>query len=956
MLALTDNMCHQFLTYVGRISLVRNLQDLLQNLFSDKPATLGKTYIESSSNDARYSIEDSSQFVVHRATLPPDCPDWVRRDTKFGPYEKEILAELLSSPEPLFAFRGGSGSGKSSLVSAIKDRTNILCNTRRSSEKKWSEKSDIGTFFTVLNFQSTNRLSIDRMHVVKYTDKLLQELFTWARDLLLSSIFDDILRTDAQRRNALEQFCVESFNLHGYIEDSKETLKDALPNLPNHKSNTVKSVWKESTAALNADEQINTLVYFAASVARQLRQNQNLRDIDTAADTHNVVLCLDNTDRVRPDLLSSFIVHLEGLFQQDQYASSGLKIVFFVRLSTSQDVMGALPDLRVRQFASPDAMDIILPKIVGFLYNEGEVMEAYPNNVVLEAKGKLLEFIIRVNDPYDKLLDLMFAIAGTNIRLFYQQLVKLLLDTGFKARISSETEFHTYLPHVDDFITDITFLRMSQKASSSLDYHVSQIDEVTDDEIPTFAHTIAKDVSDSLETLLSSQDQSSISLRGHVYSNEGLANVLIRRAEKASQDRRKLYSDPIFGRLMKSSMLKVAQRVEAIRFHGNASKARQIRSFVRELVSNVSNMARTQGGFGKYPAQFIETYIRIYGNYLLEMSKNTSVDEMLVFHRSRLHYLLPLLRSSDSRVRYFPPALQTRYSLTQILLGEKTSATKTGALPINLFSLTKSDYSPIPLKLIYALGCHATLTKVGERVSELRKSDLVSYITGQGHSKAACSEAIRTIASDENRLIYSTVMNNLKISKGKLLEIPDESVVNLSWSGLRYYEQLTENFHYIQWCLMHNDALIQKVMGGVGFSTGEGLLDDVAEYGRVPRATVSQDVDGESIGNFYRLLDFISERRRRIPFDLIVADAVTPEGREIVFRHRFPETDMFMKIAPDLAGVLRFQSSRSDRKGIVAQKALHVLKQRVREIADWGDEQFSQRVLEWDESLALVES
>ena len=108
---------------------MRKLENLLEELFSERPAVLGKTYVESAVSDKRYSVAHSADFTQHNVSIPSNAPSWIMDDQILGPYEQEIFADILSNSDPLFAVRGGSGSGKSTIASALHNRAHSLSST-----------------------------------------------------------------------------------------------------------------------------------------------------------------------------------------------------------------------------------------------------------------------------------------------------------------------------------------------------------------------------------------------------------------------------------------------------------------------------------------------------------------------------------------------------------------------------------------------------------------------------------------------------------------------------------------------------------------------------------------------------------------------------------------------------------------------------------------------------------
>jgi len=912
-----------------------NINHLLQNLFSDKPAELGQTYVESAVNDTRYSVVDNFDFQTVASQLPKEAPDWLIRDNTLGPYEKEVLNEILLSDEMLFAYRGGAGSGKSSLANALRKRGEILSHSCiEPNGSNWASKTGVSTFFAVSNFQSTNEFSADAMmpgeNQIEQTDKF----FLWAADLMLDAFVNQLCNKDENLTKVLAYFVDENDNIHDYIDRVKGRIK-AKSGSSYYNLNDFRGRWRKACKGLTGREQFNVILYLTCSISRRIRTlNLKHRNLQSSKND-NIVLCLDNTDRIRHDLLSSFLTHLQALAEQPQYNNSGLKILFFVRLSTSRDIMGALPNLSVNQFRSPDPQDIVIPKIIGFLYNETLVADIYPNDVVFSAKTRLLEFIIRINDPFDKIYDLIFSISGTNIRIFYKQIIKLIGSPKFVPRFNTEIEFQAYLPRVSGFVSDISFLRMSLKVSGAIQSVLANVQEVSNGNIEALINEAASDSISSLHTLISSQENSGFK-------------------DSSTSQKGNLFEENMFDELFDSTLERVIAKVEAIKFEDDLPKYKSVRKFIVGINDQCRKMCADMDMPDSYDPNFVSNFIRLVCANLLRVSKEKSTGNTLIFRRAKLRYLMPKISISSGGKSNFPSAKQTRYSLTKTLLGDVSDHVPGDVLPVNLFSANEIVYEPIPLKMVYMLGCASRLEEVGEHVPAINKLRLESAIKGQGHTKEKFNEAVAATASKDNRLIYSSILNNLAIANNLADTIPNEAIVNLSWSGRRYYELLTQNFHYIQWCLLHIPDLIKEVEEIDVHKLSGGVLDAIPEFGSIHYEGLADLDSTSSMFAFWALLDHISQRRRSIRFQIHFPDVDSDIGKEIVFAHSYPEVDILMRTAPDLYGVLQYLKRSRSETSNVAENIQANLLSRAKEICSWAEAESGNRVTSWDESLALM--
>ncbi len=933
---------------------MQDLMPLFTTLFPTSPAVLRTSYVESAINDIRYSIGSESKFQSHFITQPLTSKDWLKDDMVLGPYEKSLIYEILDETLPIVAFRSGSGSGKSTIVNAIRERTQEICNFKKPDNDSWAQQTGLRTFFAVVSLQKSSKYSYKKSIGKRPSKKLLNNFYLWMAESIVKEFYKNI-SLNLKNERVLQHFLNDNQTENGECLHFRQLYANHTSGFVSHTKaqdrNTTLTLLRTKFSGRDA---FTVALGILASSARQVRARES------SAENDNFVLCLDNTDLLKPELLRHLLEELKSELEEDELKASGLKIVVFMRLTTSRDAIGALNNAQFKPLSSPDPLDVVIPKMLSFLFHSEEYENEFNSDTILQARARIVEFLVRLNDPIDRFDELLSAISGTNIRNYFVQLQKLLASDHFLPRFRNSVEFERFIPNIAEFAVDIIILRFFQKLSIAIDRSIGSIEheEIDDRKLRLFCRAVAKDFVRSIASFALASEQGEIQIRERHLQSQALLEGTVERLS-TGKHADNIFANPIFSRVLHSALESIDWKIHQLNFK-NGNKPKSMESFFRLIVRSsktevdrqISNADRSKK---EMVSQLVNCYISELRSYASREPGNEVVARPYYYPvRSRVRDIIS--KATKLNPNFLPNHRMTRFGIAQIILGKSAVHDESDFLPINIFSTNTTEYQPICLLILYYLGCGMRLHWKGEFVHSIRLGEIEKFCLDLGFTEDEFFEAISLLSSIDNRLIYSTVTDYEVLSYGGRKKLARNSVVYLSWAGWRYYDRLTENAHYLQWCAFRMRSLVVRVGAEQKRLGSGGVFDHLPELGVVPPGTQPGVAFPLLIDAFIDILLHMIEKRKMYPLDFNFSQVSDDDARRMIFINRFPEIDIFLKVAPDLVAVLNATAKGLISSGIEATifQVVEKITRLVEIECAWASEEFGNRVKEWDEHMAAI--
>jgi hypothetical protein len=408
---------------------------LFNEVFNELPVAGVSDFVASASFELRKALKHG-EVMDYITVSRPDLPEWLQTNQPswLGPYEETMLARLLFETRDISIVRGGTGSGKSSLIKIILRHTGEIA-----SRQKWSEQFVVKSFVHCIDMQSAK---------------------------------DGIQRND---ETSLEHD-VEDL-LKRFHNSLRASLRHLLPT-PSTKALAAlytNAVWgnEGQEAGLGITTEVESVQHLLRDRLRMEREEWNECDprrqvelfegvVDGLADSHHRVvasllpfvqlgrihkaegrtflLLLDNLDPLPAPLQLSFYRTLRTFFVGPHTSDTGFRIVLFLRLSSAVDSINAYPDFTICAHGCPDPADVVFFRLSQFLLQPARYMaftrlQPELQELALARLRRLWLALSEVTSPFSEMLS---ALAGTNIRNAFAYVKKWCLSSGLPLKQDSQ--------------------------------------------------------------------------------------------------------------------------------------------------------------------------------------------------------------------------------------------------------------------------------------------------------------------------------------------------------------------------------------------------------------------------------------------------------------------------------------------------------------------------------------
>lgn len=868
--------------------------NLLEQIFDWAPAELGNNYIESILSDVRYIITNDESFESAQVNEPNFCPDWLTKDDHLGPYEKSLLLQILSSKNVINPFRGGSGSGKSSLVSAIYKRCGQLCE-----EADWPSKYGLNSFMALITFQSATEYSVDNKIEAKEMSSVEDRFWRDISTDLISHICTKLIRINESSRIFTRidpnNTTPTILKFYDYLDSSKTPINRMDgPSL-------YRFIDKFTAEISNSNEdRFEVCIHIFHYIA------EKIKEIDKS---YNFILLFDDTDRVNTKILEKFYNYLNAISNRLIGANSALKIVTFMRLSTVHDTIAALNHTNFGAIATPDPYAVLIARILGFLLSD-EIYIFNDNKDITDAKYGLVELLIRLVDPNDRLFELLISVSGSNLRSLMIQSKKIVSSESFVSRINSQEKFEESLNSILFRYAEDLLINILEKNLLEFKNHVENYEKLD----VKLVRVLAKKVEESWFNIVFSHAYNDYDAKTFRFTPRKRTENRLMRTYCAESDDISLLlgSSPLFFRLysgifvdldatIKSKVSQKAKRLFIDKISTRILSLARMRvkstpplrdQFIMELyfalVKTLSKSLKTYTQLKRNKPKFVDTGGDMYRRGLSKSGAN-----IYIFSPGKRHFSRPLI---------------SRYQASKILLNEGIVSPFGEFRPINVFSTGDNTFKPTALDILYVLGMQNVLRQEGQNGLNLTVVTIHNYLQQLGYSDVEIVTAFQQLTSVDNRLIYSTVADFDQIEKNSDLYKIWNNSVYLSLTGSRYFGLLFGNLTYIQWALSKVskslDLSIERTENGP-----EGGIDLLP-------LQFSDRYDLASGGLLRSLQDtslvLVEAARRRInSAQELFWDDLGISSQKVWLRHKYPEVDIFFRISENLSQLVMYQSGIS---------------------------------------------
>lgn len=422
-----------------------SVERILKGIFSDSVSFSDDEYLPSIAFEPRRALnkEEVLSSVRYRR---PTSPHWLAGIAAFGPYEQALITDLLHGPHNVCIFQGGTGSGKSSTLLRLFDRSDRLFArlTRQ-----------------LPNFPCDGFVSM--MDVQQYSekyghyDKSATPYDVWTDSLLNDLI--DLLRTDL--KNVIRN------NVTGVVELYERLDSDGVAALGVNSATSAFSVaidqlqsifrglrrsaqpsWRELPDALKYDlllEEISihkdAQIKFLIHILPYCLLSRQLKAVGA-----RYMIIFDNLDRIPIEVQNRVYRLLDVIFRDRHLVSCGIRIVLSMRLSTASDPKAAFRDFDIIPHAAPDPAEVVFYRLTRFLLSAEDNSEFKrlvdrDQREVIARVFSLWDYLREKDSKFHRILG---ARSGTNNRLASQiSLDWLLHEDSFASQneIDSTTAY-----------------------------------------------------------------------------------------------------------------------------------------------------------------------------------------------------------------------------------------------------------------------------------------------------------------------------------------------------------------------------------------------------------------------------------------------------------------------------------------------------------------------------------
>jgi hypothetical protein len=735
-------------------NVVRNEVDLLlDRIFTQVPVITPNAFILSAVAQVRRTLDQHRSGTI--PAPPYDFPAWLQGHA-LGPYESRLLAQLLYSPGPVVVLRGGTGSGKSSVLGYLTRHVNAAA------ERLGTKRPAVAytRFFVLVDVQTLTGTRVDS-----------EEPNPEDVRALLGDLAKAMLPTLKQLRDDdLGRVLLEA--LDDRPDDGPSGIRQMVMSDLRRRCDPPVDAWQSLSGRERFDllrhaiDELSPGDQLTATLALFRGVHQLLNDGDVRAQEWPLVVILDNVDPLASAQQSALLQKLATLTSGPAWGN--MRIAIGMRLSTYEQNIGAIPFNKYDHHATDPAEIVLLRTTLALLAPTAleEFKRLTPANQDL-AYATILELFVHLVDRGGYFSELLSSMCGTNIRHALGHAHRWCLS--IRVQRSAETkwrraEFQGWLRSVlaSAYLEDVA-VRLGHGVMSYL-REVAQVDDVTELNL----ERITTDLRNVVARVIESADVTKPIEVTDTGPRSTIAKIL---REGFAEEIRKSVPDSVANTTLCRGIRAAVEWCLEKRV-----PSEMVDAICSDLISYGAARANEQN----------EVLALLYGWVAEGIRRSTgrSAREWVRVRRAKVPDL-----STDP----VPEPEASRYLAESLLLQSRNMEGMDVPQALNVFSLDGRRACPVALRILYLLRFCGDAAVTRQR--------LLEALRGHGYSLEEIQAAISEAMSLSRRLIYSGVRDEFQ-GMDAWLRAP-QRVVRLSSAGMAYLNTLLRVPAYLQWALRH---------------------------------------------------------------------------------------------------------------------------------------------------------
>lgn len=798
------------------------VRNLLGAIFNSTPVSSSTEYVGSACYELRRSFgqHQNHTFVQVRDS---ELPEWIPEKLSFGPYERSILAQILYSASNVVIVRGGTGSGKSSLVEVL---TKIASEAAVKSD--WQNTVGARTFLAAIDLQVpgqslTHPSTDDAQRQRQYNDlyELLADAF-WRR---FTTITTDETQVAVIRE--LWQQRVDHTDPVGNVASALLAFQEAVGlNEVDFEAAQAASLIKKCKAGVASIRSPETRLYISMLPFYRLGVlHKRLGD-------KRFVLVIDNLDPLPSYVQSKLWQTFNGFFCASLTKGCGLIAALFLRISSAHDPACTFTANVVADHAALDAADVVFYRTTYFLLNPTKFNGwlALHRSTQIALLNRLALLWCSLSNRESHASSVLNALSGTNLRNGFEYAIQWVQRVQFRdsqdqpvddkhwtaisktvlesllgakcdeigraiveglrvkmqatelKRVVLDNGPHKAGVHVGEFLIEIAwrcFVDLGVFKSQN-ECHLRSV--------------VSKAIHDDEANL--SQFKSSVASFGESAFGYGLSNLVLSNVST-------IRSAALESAVIEGGTTPQEPEVEFVR--GLAATVRS--KFVRYCDSKAEEMGLETTALSSWKIVHFAQSLQDLETVIAESTKSQS-DFQSIGQATRKS--LSLTKRMQSLIGSY-----SRHDILAPLLNAEQSLS---ALALNLFTIDGRSICSAPLRI---LACLINNEYANQRSVASLSDDLHRHGYLESEMRGAITEMVRR----DRRLIFSSTDDDFQ---GTDALVDDRNrPLNVSWSGYGHYRTLVRMPVYLQHCFLSlrevidaADAVERKEPGNWGVRNG----------------------------------------------------------------------------------------------------------------------------------------
>ena len=745
----------------------RDLSNALARVFDDKPTYEPTNYIVSAIGEIRRTLTASNEHEVRSLYEDAKLPSWLGSGRHLGPYERILLADLISAREGLIVFRGGTGSGKSSVLYRLKRYVDhAFTNNKKATDVASSclGLSDLQDLSPQLIDERTDIAARDAQ-----TDALFFEIarrIEVATDALLKGTGSSL----ADLAEAALAVADDADGTGGWQVVARE-MRDSLSVTENRERWSV-ARFRHEKPYLKPDDLCRAALLPLVELGRRLR-----------AKGHRLLLVVDNMDHIPNYLQNTLAQFLARAIETSLWRESAFSVVLSMRLSSSSDPIAALAHYVWRTHDAPDPAQIVYLRVTQALLNQEAKLgstgrEAAPKDLEL----RLVAFWLRLSDRDGRMYQVLSGIAGTNIRNALLHAKAWCLSDELEYVDLPQNELQRFRKELPRAVAEPMLQEIAASAARAIASVLSRAwKEGRERNVGPIPEQIVTRVCDVVFDVL----RDARVLEGG--DGDGTRCVVGRKVSQALID---------YAADARSTEASWPQLIAELKKGLPRSDEREYLEIGRQIFSAgesaIGPLLQRRPELGALGV-FLGTLVCKAGEEVFGGESRSRDSALTLGNRAR------------TELRHVIQALErpSRYNSNRLLLEEELEEQDIDCRAANLVADRDGGLCGAGLRIVYRLAERRRIPfTIGSLVSDLKS---------EGFDRDSYRNALDDFIGVSRRLVYSRVNDHAR-GVDRLLDEPN-AAIHLSWAGRLYLEELLETPAYLQWALSSPTQPVERVLG-----------------------------------------------------------------------------------------------------------------------------------------------